>query len=53
MLDVNRDFQPWLVERSRLFSAMDTLDSDKKRGLLLIEWLGRGLASNLRSITRS
>lgn len=37
VLDVNRDFQPWLVERSRLFSAMDTLDSDKKRGLLLIE----------------
>ena len=37
VLDVNRDFQPWLVERSRLFSAMDTLDGDKKRGLLLIE----------------
>jgi hypothetical protein len=37
VLDVNRDFQPWLVERSRLFAAMDTLDGDKKRGLLLIE----------------
>jgi Phytochelatin synthase len=37
VLDVNRDFQPWLVERSRLFSAMDTFDGDKKRGLLLIE----------------
>jgi len=37
VLDVNRDFQPWLVERSLLFSAMDTLDGDKKRGLLLIE----------------
>ena len=37
VLDINRDFQPWLVERSRLFSAMDTLDGDKKRGLLLIE----------------
>jgi Phytochelatin synthase len=37
VLDVNRDFQPWLVERSRLFSAMDTLDGDKKRGLLLLE----------------
>jgi hypothetical protein len=37
VLDVNRDFQPWLVDRSRLFAAMDTLDGDKKRGLLLIE----------------
>lgn len=37
VLDVNRDFQPWLIERSRLFSALDTLDGDKKRGLLLIE----------------
>src|SRR5215216_3654005 len=37
VLDVNRNFQPWLVERSRLFTAMDTLDGDKKRGLLLIE----------------
>jgi len=37
VLDVNRDFQPWLVERSRLFSAMDTLDGEKKRGLLRID----------------
>jgi Phytochelatin synthase len=37
VLDVNRDFQPWLIERSRLFSAMDTYDGEKKRGLLLIE----------------
>ncbi|TJX04160.1 MAG: phytochelatin synthase [Mesorhizobium sp.] len=39
VLDVNEDFKPWLVERERLFSAMDTIDSggDKKRGLLLIE----------------
>jgi len=37
VLDVNRDFQPWLVERSRLFSATDTLDGEMKRGLLLIE----------------
>lgn len=37
VLDVSRDFQPWLIERSRLFSAMDTLDGDRKRGLLLIE----------------
>jgi hypothetical protein len=37
VLDVNRDYQPWLVERSRLFDAVNTLDGDKKRGLLLIE----------------
>jgi Phytochelatin synthase len=37
VLDVNEDYRPWLVERERLFSAMDTLDGDKKRGLLLIE----------------
>ena len=30
ILDVNPDYQPWLVERGRLFSG-------KKRGLLLIE----------------
>ena len=24
VLDVNRDFRPWLVERARLFAAMDT-----------------------------
>jgi hypothetical protein len=37
ILDVNRDFQPWLVERVRLFSALNTFDGSKKRGLLLIE----------------
>ena len=37
VLDVNRDFQPWLIERSRLYTAMDTLDGNKKRGLLLIK----------------
>jgi hypothetical protein len=36
VVDVNEDYQPWLVERERLFSAMDTADGDKKRGLLLI-----------------
>jgi hypothetical protein len=34
---VNPDYGPWLVERKRLFDAMNTLDGDKKRGLLLIE----------------
>jgi hypothetical protein len=33
----NPDYQPWLVERRRLFAAVNTLDGDKKRGLLLIE----------------
>jgi hypothetical protein len=37
VLDVNADYQPWLIERARLFAAMNTLDGDKKRGLLLIE----------------
>jgi hypothetical protein len=37
ILDVNSDYQPWLVERTRLFDAINTLDGDKKRGLLLIE----------------
>jgi hypothetical protein len=37
VLDVNEDDTPWLIERERLFSAMDTLDGDEKRGLLLIE----------------
>ncbi len=37
ILDVNSDFQPWLVERTRLFAAVNTFDGDKKRGLLLIE----------------
>jgi hypothetical protein len=37
VLDVNSDYQPWLVERKRLFAAANTFDGDKKRGLLLIE----------------
>jgi hypothetical protein len=39
VLDVNRDFKPWLVESDRLFAAIDGVDSasGKKRGLLLIE----------------
>ncbi len=37
VLDVNEEYRPWLVERERLFSAMDTFDGDKKRGMLLIE----------------
>jgi hypothetical protein len=37
ILDVNSAFQPWLVERTRLFAAVNTMDGGKKRGLLLIE----------------
>lgn len=37
VLDVNRDYRPWLIEATRLYTAMDTLDGDRKRGLLLIE----------------
>ena len=37
VLNVNSDYQPWLVERKRLFGAVNTFDGDKKRGLLLIE----------------
>ena len=39
VLDVNENYKPWLIERERLFSAMNTIDGDgdKKRGLLLIE----------------
>jgi hypothetical protein len=37
VLDVNRDYLPWLVEATRLHAAMDTLDGGRKRGLLLIE----------------
>jgi hypothetical protein len=37
VLDVNEDYQPWLIERTRLFAAVNTVDGDKKRGLLLIE----------------
>lgn len=39
VLDVNEAFKPWLVERKRLYDAMNTIDSDgdRTRGLLLIE----------------
>jgi hypothetical protein len=37
VLDVNRAYQPWLIERSRLFDAMNTRDGDKSRGLMLIQ----------------
>jgi hypothetical protein len=37
VLDVNAKFAPWLIERERLFAAMDTLDGDRKRGLLRIQ----------------
>jgi Phytochelatin synthase len=39
VLDVNKNYGPWLVKSQRLFEAMDTTDSTakKKRGLLLIE----------------
>jgi len=37
VLDVNRAYQPWLIERARLFEAMNTRDGDKSRGLLLIQ----------------
>jgi hypothetical protein len=37
VLDVNERYKPWLVERERLFKAMDTFDGDRKRGLLLVE----------------
>lgn len=39
VLDVNADYQPWLVSSERLHDAIDTIDSstDQKRGLLLIE----------------
>ena len=37
VLDVNENFRPWLVVRSRLFTAMDTFYDERKRGLLRIE----------------
>ena len=37
ILDVNPEYQPWLVERKRLFEAVNTLDGNKRRGLLLNE----------------
>lgn len=36
VLDVNESFGPWLVQRSRLYAAIETMDGDRKRGLLLI-----------------
>lgn len=36
VLDVNEKFGPWLVERERLYAAIDTFDGDKKRGLLMV-----------------
>ena len=37
ILDVNQDYQPWLVQGTRLFAAVNTFEGGKKRGLLLIE----------------
>lgn len=37
VLDVNADYGPWLVSADRLFAAVDTLDGEQKRGLLVIE----------------
>lgn len=37
VLDVNEAFEPWLIETTRLYAAMNTMDGDKKRGLLVIE----------------
>lgn len=37
VIDVNPEYQPWLIDRKRLFSAVDSFDGDKRRGLLLIE----------------
>lgn len=37
VLDVNEAFEPWLIDPARLYAAMNTMDGDKKRGLLLIE----------------
>ena len=39
VLDVNKNYRPWLVKPERLYEAMNTVDTtaQKKRGLLLIE----------------
>ena len=37
ILDVNSNFEPWLVKPERLFKAVDTPDAGQKRGLLRIE----------------
>jgi hypothetical protein len=40
VLDVNADYQPWLVKTERLFAAVDTVDraTGRKRGLLMMQW---------------
>lgn len=37
VLDVHEHYGPWLVERERLFAAMNTMDGDARRGLLIVE----------------
>jgi hypothetical protein len=37
ILDVNSEYQPWLVASKRLFDAVNTFDGNRKRGFLLIE----------------
>jgi len=37
VLDVNAAFGPWLVPTERLFRAVDSSDTGKKRGLLVLE----------------
>ena len=37
VLDVNKKYEPWLVEPKRLFDAIDTKTSEGRRGLLLLE----------------
>jgi hypothetical protein len=37
VIDVNATFKPWMVKAERLFHAMDTMDGETKRGMLLIE----------------
>lgn len=37
VLDVNRDYRPWLVDSALLFNAMNTFDGERNRGLLMIE----------------
>jgi hypothetical protein len=45
VLDVNQDYRPWLIDRAKLYSAMDTFDREKKRGLLRVERAGLGASS--------
>lgn len=35
VLDVNEDFKPWLIERSRLHEAVNTLDGGQEAGALV------------------